>query len=477
MGNPQLRRETDFIYRVDRDISAGMNCDALVFGSRDLVDRAGKDGSIAQLINVSKLPGIVGSAMAMPDIHSGYGFPIGGVAAFAYDDGIISPGGVGYDINCGVSLVSVPLTIDEFLKSRKEVIDALFNSVPSGVGTKGRIRLTGGQLSAILEEGIEWAIANGIGNPEDRGRTDEYGSFKGADASKISESARARGIRQIGTLGAGNHFLEIQAVDQVLDLQAAEAFGLSKGTVTVMVHTGSRGLGHQVATDYIEKLLNSGTEDLPDRQLVYARSGERVFDDYMAAMQGAANFAFVNREVIIDQVRKVFVRSFNIDPIEMRLVYSISHNLARVEEHSVGGSRKKLIVHRKGATRAFPAGRQENGKEFVATGHPVLVPGSMGTKSYVLVGERENLPLSFGSTCHGAGRSISRHRALESLSRSKVAAELEGLGVMLKTASSRAILEEAPESYKGIEDVIESVIGAGLSRPVASLRPLGVVKG
>ncbi len=477
MSELPLRKVGDFIFGIDRDVNRGMNSGALIFASEDLVQKAMSDGSIEQLVNVTKLPGIVGPAIAMPDIHLGYGFPIGGVAAFSYDDGLVSPGGVGYDINCGVSLLSIPITQSTFASKRKEVIDALFQRIPSGVGTKGKLDLSRQQLASVMTEGINWVIENGMGDAMDVDHTDELGKFGEAEVSKVSPAATGRGMKQLGTLGAGNHFVEIQRVSRVFDSKIASAFNLSENNITAMVHTGSRGLGHQVATDYIEKLLRSGSNQLPDRQLVFARNGERLFDDYIGAMQAAANFAFSNREIIIDQIRRVFAKAFNLEYEDMRIVYSISHNLARVEEHEVEGKKTRLIVHRKGATRAFPPGRKENGSLFKLTGHPVLVPGSMGSDSYVLVGEKKNMELTFGSSCHGAGRVISRHKAMETLNLSRVSEELNEKGVYLKTASRKVIQEEAPGSYKQIEQVIRSIEGAGISRSVVSLSPLGVIKG
>lgn len=478
MESSESRAGSDkYEFVIKRSAYDGMKADAVIYGSREIVNMAEKDGSIRQLVNVASLPSIVGRAIAMPDIHSGYGFPIGGVAAFDMDEGIISPGGVGYDINCGVTLISVPITVAEFLKKQRETVDDLFVSIPSGVGVNGKLNLSESQTEEIMVDGIDWAIRNGYGIDSDTESTEEEGRFDGADPSMVSRSAIARGRKQIGTLGAGNHFVEVQRVGEVVDGELAGKFGILDGELTVMVHTGSRGLGHQVASDYIEKLHHHPIKDLPDEQLVYARSSEKIYWNYLAAMKAAANFAFVNREIITSQIRKTFSRHFKLQDDDMRMIYSISHNLAREETHDVDGHTRKLMVHRKGATRALPPGRKENGLRYRETGHPVLVPGDMGRKSYVLVGTERNLKMTFASSCHGAGRQLSRHAALRSLDAANVKSSLQERKIYLKTASSKAILEEAPESYKDVDKVVKSVEGAEIARIVTSLYPMGVVKG
>ncbi len=478
MGSEKLQRESgNYEFVIRKSDHPGMKTDAVIYGDREIINMAERDGSMKQLINVASLPSIVGRAIAMPDIHSGYGFPIGGVAAYDVNDGIISPGGVGYDINCGVSLISIPITVDEFMKKQRETVDDLFRSIPSGVGINGRINLSETETEEIMNEGIGWALRNGYGIESDRESTEESGCFEGADPSKVSRSAIARGRKQIGTIGAGNHFVEVQRVGEIMQPDIANAFGIRSGEVAVMIHTGSRGLGHQVATDYIEKLHSKPWKDLPDDQLVYAHSSENIYWKYLAAMKAAANFAFVNREIIASQIRKIFSKHFGLQEEDMKMIYSISHNLAREEVHEVDGVARRLMVHRKGATRALPPGKKENGSKYQNTGHPVLVPGDMGRKSYVLVGTRENLQLTFASSCHGAGRQLSRHAAMKLVNADKVESILRERRIYLKTASARAILEEAPESYKDVDRVVSSVENAGIARVVSALYPIGVVKG
>lgn len=477
-----LNRLDDFTYEIPQSTDSDMNVPGLVYSSPELVKSLGEDNALQQVVNVATLPGIVKASIAMPDIHWGYGFPIGGVAAFDSDEGLISPGGVGYDINCGVSLVRTDLNHSDISRKIKDLVSTLYDFVPSGVGSRKRESLGSNDMNDVLSSGIKWALNKGMALESDAKSTEAEGSLNAADPSKVSESAIKRGKSQIGTLGAGNHFLEVQKVDQIYEPELAKKFGVGeKGQITVMIHTGSRGLGHQVATDYLRRLStsNDAIQNLKDRQLMSAHIKSKTGEDYLAAMSAAANFGFVNRQIIVDNVRKAFSKVLGNDheALGMDLVYSLAHNIARAEEHDVEGKRMNLIVHRKGATRAFPAGRAEIGEKFSSTGHPVLIPGDMGSASYVLVGSKGNLTKSFGSSCHGAGRTLSRKASMGTFTSSQVMADLQKKGVFAKAASNRVLVEEAPGSYKNIDQVVGAVKGAGLAKPVARLVPIGVVKG
>lgn len=470
----------EFTWKIT-DETAGMRVPAYVYASGELLNQIREDKSLQQLVNVATLPGIAGKALAMPDIHQGYGFPIGGVAAFDYDEGLVSPGGVGYDINCGVSLLRTNLTLDDIKPHMKNIIDSLFETVPTGTGKKG-FRLSSSQLDEVLLGGMKWALDNGYASENDLKRTELGGNLDVRRIDKISSRARERGMPQLMTLGAGNHFLEIQSVDRIFHPEIAASFGLkTEGQVTVMIHTGSRGFGHQVATDFLN-ILNSnveGTVTSPrDRQLISAHIKSRVADDYMESMKAAANFAYVNRQLIANGVREVFskVMHRSAEEMEMEVVYSLAHNIARIEEHEIDGRRRKVVVHRKGATRAFPAGRVA-GDIYDRYGHPVLIPGDMGSASYVLVGVEDNLSRSFGSSCHGAGRRLSRHASLRAFKSSEVKKMLLEKGVTAKAASDRVLVEEAPGSYKNVDEVVRSAEGAKLTDVVARLVPAGVIKG
>ncbi len=476
---------TEFV-QVDNDIweipkEGDMRVPARVIANKRLLEGMKRDRTFEQIKNVASLPGIIKHTLVMPDGHEGYGFPIGGVAAFDGEEGIVSPGGVGYDINCGVRLVTTPLTYDEVKPKINQLIKLLFRNVPSGVGSKGRLRLSRSQLEDALVDGVYWAVEQGYGREDDIGHCEENGRIDGADPSKVSDRAIKRGLPQFGTLGAGNHFLEVQRVSKIFDDETAKRFGLFKEQVVVMIHCGSRGFGHQVCDDYIRKMLDydrSHNLPLKDPELCYGPLGTKVAEDYLGAMRCAINYAFTNRHIIMHWVRESFDEVFgNSVSDEMNLVYDVAHNIAKFEEHEVDGKRRKLIVHRKGATRAFPAGRPELPTAYREVGQPVLIPGSMGTASYVLVGEQKGLEVSFGSTCHGSGRVMSRHAAVRSYHWSKVKEELSQKGITLWAADKRVISEEAPEAYKNIDDVIDSVVGAGISRTVSRMTPIGVVKG
>lgn len=452
---------------------------AFVYASDNIMKSIEHDKSLEQLLNVASLPGIAGNVYAMPDIHQGYGFPIGTVAAFDYDEGIISPGGVGYDINCGVSLIRTGLSMKHVGDHLKEIVSTLYRKIPTGTA-KGSVEVTDSDLDRILASGIEWAVERGFATEDDSSNTELNGRLKVDDTGRVSNMARRRGRNQLMTLGSGNHFLEIQKVDRIMDDENCRRFGLEKDEATIMIHTGSRGLGHQVATDYLNLLNESGeaVKSRNDPQLISAHTKSRLAERYLDAMNAAANFAYVNRQLITSSVIQVLSETLKGMKADMDcgIVYSLAHNIARVEDYRLNGRNLKVVIHRKGATRAF-TGPMMKGTKFSTSGHPVLVPGSMGTASYVLVGMSGNDERSFSSSCHGAGRVLSRHAALSRLSAGDVKNQLASRGINFKTSNSRSLVEEAPESYKDVDEVVESARGAGLTLPVARLIPIGVIKG
>ena len=459
--------------------SAGMRVPAVIYASARLMGDMRRDKTLAQARNVACLPGIERRSFVMPDAHQGYGFPIGGVAAFdPADQGIISPGGVGYDINCGVRLLRTDYTEADVAAKSRELLAAIFEEVPAGVGKGGVTKLSRAVLRDILGRGAEWAVENGYGRKEDLERTEERGRMADAAPEEISDRALERGIPQLGTLGAGNHFLEIQKVEEIRDPAAARVFGIDvPGQVLVMVHCGSRGLGHQVATDYIETMERAfGSAGLPDRELVAAPFTSAEGQRYYRAMCAAVNYAFANRQMIAHWVRDVFARVLG-SAKGIDQVYDVCHNVAKIEEHEVGGWSKRLVVHRKGATRSFGPGRPEIPAAYRATGQPVLIPGSMGTASYVLAGTKEAEALSFGSTAHGAGRLMSRHEASRRFRGEQIRDDLARRGIVLKSTSMKGVAEEAAEAYKDVDEVVRVSTEVGLGRVVAKLVPLGVMKG
>ena len=484
MWNGPLKKLDSYRWEIPANYKPGMKVPGIIYATPQMIEQIKKDNAPEQVANVATLPGIVRASMAMPDIHWGYGFPIGGVAAFSEEDGIISPGGVGYDINCGVRLLRTDLREEEVRKKLKELIDTIFLNVPSGVGEKGKLRLSVRELNEVLDRGVKWAVEHGYGWHEDLERIEEGGSIRYGDHTKVSDKAKKRGAPQLGTLGAGNHFLEVQKVDKIFLPDIAKKFGIvEEGQVMVMIHTGSRGLGHQVATDYIRVMENAARKygiKLVDRQLACAPVKSREAEDYFAAMSAAANFGFTNRQLIMHWVRESFAKVFGEDPedLGMQLVYGVAHNIAKLEEHTVDGKRMRVYVHRKGATRAFAAGREELPQIYRDVGQPVLIPGDMGTASYVLVGTQRAMEETFGSTCHGAGRVMSRHQALRRFRGEEIKRELwERKRIYVRSASNRVAAEEAPDAYKNVDDVVRAVEGAGISRIVARLVPMGVVKG
>jgi tRNA-splicing ligase RtcB len=438
--------------------------------------------TLDQTANVATLPGIQKYAMAMPDAHSGYGFPIGGVAAFDRDTGIISPGGVGYDINCGVRIIRTNLSIEDIRPRMKELVEQLFQAVPSGVGSKSKIRASDKELNDAFLHGAKWAVESGYGMKEDIEHCEENGFMRAADPEKVSDKARSRGKPQFGTLGSGNHFLEVQYVDEVYDEEVAKVFGLHKGQVTVMIHCGSRGAGHQICDDYL-KILERATHKygitLPDKQLACAPAESTEGQNYFKAMAAGANYAWANRQVITHWVREVFTKFFrrDVDDLGMHLIYDVAHNVAKLEEHTIDGEKKMVYVHRKGATRAFPPEHPDVPAVYWKVGQPVLIPGSMGTPSFVLHGTQKAMELTFGSACHGAGRTSSRAAALKTLNGETVQKELAARGISVRATQPSVIAEEAPSVYKSSEDVVDVVHQLGIARKVVRLMPMGVAKG
>jgi len=476
----ELERIDGFRWRIPR--RGGMRVEGMIYADEALLPAIRKDKAPEQVANVAHLPGIVGRSIAMPDIHWGYGFPIGGVAAFDPDEGVVSPGGVGYDINCGVRLLGTNRTRGEISPRLKDLADALFRNIPSGVGSRRKdLRLTQKELRKVLAEGASWAVENGFGEPADVEHMEEGGRIDGADPSLVSHRALDRGKNQLGTVGSGNHFVEVQYVDEVYDELAAEKLGLAKGSVTVSIHSGSRGLGYQVCADFLKEMIAAAKKyriELPDRQLCCAPLSSDEGKRYLGAMAAAANFAFTNRQLMAHWVRETFERNLGWSPEEhgTRTIYDVCHNIAKMERHEVDGEERTLCVHRKGATRAFGPGRPEVPEAYREIGQPVLIPGDMGRYSYVLLGT-EGSKESFGSTCHGAGRMMSRKAAKRKAHGRRIFDEMREQGIQLRAAGKATVLEEIPEAYKDVAHVVDAVKGAGIAKPVARLRPAAVVKG
>ena len=459
-----------------------MRVPGLVFSSPELIKEIRQDQCLAQVANVASLPGIVTYSLAMPDIHWGYGFPIGGVAAFRINEGIVSPGGVGYDINCGCRLMTTRLKADIIRPVLKDLVKALFNAIPSGVGSKGFVHLSKGNEAKVAVEGAAWAVKKGFGHPEDLERTEDQGCMEGADPSVLSDRAVKRGLDQLGTLGSGNHFLEIQVVDKVYDPQTAGDFHLFEDQVTVLIHSGSRGFGHQICDDFLKEMGSHNTDlnfQLPDRQLACAPIQSDLGRRYLTAMACAANYAWANRQVLMHLTRETFLSTLSLNPRElgMDLLYDVCHNIAKKEHHIVNGQETLLCVHRKGATRALPPGHKLLPEIYRRSGQPVLIPGDMGTHSYVLVGAHGAMEKSFGSSCHGAGRVLSRTQAVKKAKGRAINRELEDQGIFVQSRGKRTLKEEIPEAYKDVSQVVKVVDQAGLAKKVVRLRPIGVIKG
>src|SRR6056297_256955 len=469
-------------YRWEVKKAGAMRVPARIFSSRRLIEAVKKDETFKQLVNVAQLPGILNAALAMPDIHWGYGFPIGGVAGFDADQGVISPGGVGYDINCGVRLAATHLSYEELKPHLEKLTNYLYRYVPTGVGSTGQLKLSKAELKKVLKQGSRWAVSKGYGEAADVDCTEDQGCMPDADPDAVSQKALERGRKQLGTLGSGNHFLEIGVVEKVHDAQAADAFGLAEGYVTVLLHTGSRGFGHQTCDDFLASMMRNvkvrGTP-LPDRQLACAELDSAAGRQYYRAMACAANFAWTNRQVLLSRARQSFEQVLGVSPrdLGMRQVYDICHNIAKFEEHVVEGGKKRVCVHRKGATRAFPPGHPDLCADFAETGQPILIPGDMGTASYVLAGTERAMDETFGSTCHGAGRVMSRKAAKKSAKGRSIEKELLSKGVIARWTGKSTLAEEMPQAYKDVTEVVQAVEGSGISKIVARLRPIAVIKG
>ncbi len=459
-----------------------MRVPGIVYTSAKMLDQLRKEEALTQVANVASLPGIVKASMAMPDIHWGYGFPIGGVAAFDWQEGVVSPGGVGYDINCGVRLAGTDLHHDDIRNHVKDLVDGLYGQVPCGVGSTGSVKLSAKEEKKVLVQGSQWAVRQGFGTPEDIEHTEDQGCLPGADPDVISQRAMTRGVKQLGTLGSGNHFLEVGVVDEIYHPEAATAFGLFQGQVTLMVHSGSRGLGYQVCDDFLAfmtKHVRTLDLKLPDRQLACARIQSKEGRRYLKAMACAANYAYANRQIMLHLCREAFEKALHISPkaLNMRLVYDVCHNIAKKEQHLVEGQPRWLCVHRKGATRAFGPGHPDLSRDYADVGQPILVPGDMGTASYVMVGTQGAMEETFGSTCHGAGRVLSRTAAKKQSKGRAIGRELEDKGILVRWTGRSTMAEEMPEAYKDVSQVVGVVHGAGISKKVAKLRPIAVVKG
>jgi tRNA-splicing ligase RtcB len=479
----KVNRIDDYRWEIPTSYKAGMRVAGLIYASQSMLEHIFDEQVFEQVANVAFLPGIVGHSLAMPDIHWGYGFPIGGVAATRVADGVISPGGVGFDINCGVRLLRTNLTVDEVRPEITKLVNELYENVPSGLGSEGKIRVSQKELDQVLTQGSRWALEKGLGEPEDIVVTEEAGCIKQANPDKVSVKAKKRGIPQLGTLGSGNHFLEVEAVTEIYDPAAAGVMGITGvGQILVLIHTGSRGLGHEVCGDYV-RLLGEAVKRygiaLPDRQLACAPVSSAEGQDYLEAMACAANYAWTNRQCIAHWTRESFARVFGRSQREIGLeqIYDVCHNIAKIEEHSVGGRRQRLCVHRKGATRAFPPGHRDVPERCRDIGQPVLIPGDMGRGSFVALGTERAMAESFGSTCHGAGRLKSRSAARRSLNGAEVARQLASRGITVKTGDLGSLAEEASPAYKDVAEVVEVTDKAGLSRKVVRTEPVGVIKG
>ena len=479
-----LEKVDDYRWRLSTGYKTGMRVPGLIFADEPMLRSMAEDEAIEQVANVAFLPGIVGHSLAMPDIHWGYGFPIGGVAAMRLDDGVVSPGGVGFDINCGTRLLRTNLTEDDVRPVLKPLVDQLFRDVPSGLGAHGPVRVSNADLDEIMVRGAAWMVDRGYGTEADLDATESRGAVPGAGPATVSQRARQRGHEQLGTLGAGNHFLEVQAVEAVYDDTAARAFGLDRGVgqVVIFFHCGSRGFGHQVCQDYLDVMEKAARKygiSLPDKQLACAPISSKEGKDYLAAMAAAANFAWANRQAIAHWTRQALARVLgrSVEELGLEQVYDVAHNIAKIEEHRVDGRRMQLCVHRKGATRAFPAGHPDVPAKYRDVGHPVLVPGDMGRYSYLCVGTEQAMAETWGSTCHGAGRMQSRGAAKRALKGVDIAARLQEQGIVIRAQNRALLAEEASEAYKDVADVVEVLDRAGIARKVARMRPLGVIKG
>ncbi len=469
-------------HRISKDKNERMGTDVVIYAKDYMLEKMESDRTIQQAMNATNLPGVVGNVLIMPDGHEGYGFPVGGVAAFDAEEGIISPGAIGFDINCGVRLIKTNLTEDIVRPKIKQLMDSLFKNVPSGVGSRLKIGFGESEINKVAEEGVNYIIEKGYGFKEDSESIEENGFMQGADISKVSKSAKSRGKDQLGTLGAGNHFLEVQKVERIFDGSIAKGYGLSEGQIVVMVHTGSRGFGHQICSDYMQELIDYRRKNnisIIDPELSYAHIKSKEAEDYLAAMKAAVNYAFVNRQLITHNIRKSFEEVFgkSADALGMEILYDVAHNIAKLEEYDYEGRRRKVYVHRKGATRALPKGSQNVPAKYRQYGQPVLIPGSMGTASYVLAGSEGSVRETFGSTCHGSGRVMSRHQAIREIPASKTFGDLKKKEIEIRIRTRSLVSEEAEWAYKNVDDVVGTVEQAGLSKIIARNVPIGVAKG
>ena len=482
MSSANPRKIGENQYQIDADSNLGMKVPVRIYANEALMQKMLSDRTIMQARNVASIPGIVGHSVVLPDGHEGYGFPVGGVAAMDAEDGMISPGGVGYDINCGVRLLRSNLTEDVVRSKLKELVTDLFSSIPSGVGSKGAVKLSHSELDEVLVKGVNWAIDHGYGSSDDADVCEENGQIQNADPNKVSDKARKRGSPQLGSLGSGNHFLEVQKVAEIHDEEAAKRMGIEEGTITILIHCGSRGFGHQVCSDYLrvsEQAMEKYDINLPDRELACVPNNSEEGESYRKAMFSALNYAWSNRQMLTHWTRNSFQRVFNQSEsdLDMKLVYDVAHNIAKVEKHRVGGEERKLVVHRKGATRAFPANRDEIPSKYRDLGQPVLVPGSMGTSSWVLLGQPNSMDLSFGSTAHGAGRTMSRSKARRNYTEDDVKKSLNDKGIFIKALTRDGVVEETPQAYKDVDSVVNVSHDLGIATKVAKLVPIGVIKG
>ncbi|MBU2446193.1 MAG: RtcB family protein [Bacteroidetes bacterium] len=473
-----IEKISEVKYRIPKSNYPFMRVDGVIYADDILIEAIKNDKTIEQVANTASLPGIISASLGMPDAHQGYGFCIGGVAAVDFEKGVVSPGGIGYDINCGVRLLTTDLEFNQVKSRTEELIKNLFHEIPSGTGKGGRLKLSYSELDDVLRLGVGWSVKNNYALASDREYIEEHGCIPNADPEKVSNRAKERGRDQLGTLGSGNHFVEVQIVQEIFDEETARAFNLHKDQVVILVHTGSRGLGHQVCTDYLREMdaaMKTYGISMPDRELACVPIDSKEGRNYLGAMSSAANFAFNNRQLITYNVREVFRRLFKTDKVN--IVYDVCHNIAKIEEHTVDSSKKKVLVHRKGATRAFPKHHKDIPKAYKEFGQPVLIPGSMGTYSYVLVGTETAMEETFGSTCHGAGRSLSRNKAKLIMSADEAVKKLREKGIVIQASTRSGITEEIPEAYKNISAVVDVVHKAGLSLKVAKLKPIGVIKG
>lgn len=477
-----LRQIAEFEWEIPTSYREDMRVPVHIFATQDLLEQIMDDKSLEQAVNASTLPGLVGNVYIMPDMHQGYGFPIGGVAATALPDGVISPGAIGYDINCGVRLLGSYIDLEAVSGELEDLASALNHYCPSGVGGDGVVKVSESGLEQICREGARWAYKNNYASEADLRRTEESGCIEGADPQHVSKRAKDRGKSQVGSLGAGNHFLEVDVVDEIFYPEAADIMGLRRGSLAVQIHCGSRGFGHQVCTDYVKEFQSAVRKykiDLPDRELVCAPLNSPEGQNYQAAMRAAANFAFTNRQLLAHAARQAFEETLagRVENWHLHQVYDIAHNMGKVETHQIGSKQVKVCVHRKGATRAFGPGSPGLPDEYSKIGQPVLVPGSMGTASWVLTGTEQSMQRSLGSTCHGAGRTMSRRQAKRSVWGEDLRKELESAGIRIRAGSMPGLAEEAPAAYKDVDVVVETVVGAGIARKVARLKPVVVIKG